>query len=66
MVADFTLDLRQSNSIAIEACAMSLPRIQSFRDVLQHLHQSIQVEMGDQGSESGRDSNHVAEPQETA
>lgn len=47
MVANFTLDLRQSNSEIINDHAASLPPIRSIRSVLQHIHQSVLVEMGD-------------------
>lgn len=44
LVANFTLDLRQLNSAKIEASNLSLPSLR-FSNVLQHVHQSIVVEL---------------------
>lgn len=46
MVTDFTLELRQRNSALIGASNMSLPKLQ-FSSILQHVHGTLTVEMGD-------------------
>lgn len=46
LIADFTLDLRQKNSAAIQAANITLPTIQ-IQSVANYIHQSILVEMGD-------------------
>lgn len=45
LLADFTLELRQKNSTAIQAINNTLPTIH-FQSVMDHIHQSILVEMG--------------------
>lgn len=46
LVANFTLDLRQLNAAKIEASNLSLPTLH-FSNVLQHVHQSIVVELAE-------------------
>lgn len=48
LVANFILDLRQLNSAKIEASNASLPSLH-FSSVLQHVHQSIVVELATPG-----------------
>lgn len=46
MITGFTLDLRQRNSLEIEANNLTLPTLQ-IQTVLQHMDQSILAELGD-------------------
>lgn len=46
LVSEFTLELRQNNSVEIATNDISLPPIRSVSDMLQHIHQSIIVELG--------------------
>lgn len=41
------LDLRQRNSAAIATNSISLPPIRTVQDVMEHVHQTLMVEMGD-------------------
>lgn len=59
LVADFTLDLRQSNVPAIQA--NDLPAIRSVRDLGQHIHRSFLVEMDYNQSIDTDDSDDVHE-----
>lgn len=45
LVCDFTLDLRRRNVAVVEANGMTLPTLH-FQSILQHVHQSLLVEMG--------------------
>lgn len=49
LISDFTLDLRQQNLARAEITIndITLPRIHSFKTILQHMDQSILIEMGD-------------------
>lgn len=49
------LELRHRNSAANTANNISLPTIRSVPNMLQHIHQSILVEMGDSETENARD-----------
>lgn len=44
------MELRRLNSAAIAANNISLPPIQTISDILQHIHQTTIVEMGDSRS----------------
>lgn len=46
----FMLNLRQRNSAAIAINSISLPPIQTVHDVVERLHQTFMVEMGDHES----------------
>lgn len=50
-MADFTLNLRNLNSAKIEAHIASLPPLQ-FSNILQHVHQSITIELATPGPEN--------------
>lgn len=71
LVAKFTLDLRQANAKIVEASSVSLPPIQSPRDVLYRMHQSMLTEMGDhedatRGNEVSASQNGAEGPQDPA
>lgn len=58
LLSEFTLELHRRNS-APAANSISLPPIRSIPDVLQRIHQSVLVEMGDSRAEDAGDRDNI-------
>lgn len=56
LISDFTLALREDNSSMIDANNATLVTIRTAQDILQQMHQTFIVELGDEYEESCEDS----------